>query len=208
MALPDYYSVLGVERDARPAQIKKAYFQLAKKMHPDRHHGTDIEWGNSDRRGEEPSVPWLARLQEISPAFGTHGRQLKALRKGANHAFEHLQKAYSVLSSPEKRRNYDASLGKAGGFSSAAQALRGQGSMKEGLSWLHSQENVKGSIPSSRVSFRRMWRGTWNGSRARPLFGPLIFVTGIFAMFRGIPMAAMYLLEDSERLHPPPVKSN
>ena len=24
MALPDYYSVLGVERDARPAQLKKA----------------------------------------------------------------------------------------------------------------------------------------------------------------------------------------
>eukprot|EP00435_Cladocopium_sp_Y103_P043902 s1504_g12.t1 len=149
MSVPDYYSVLGVERDARPAQIKKAYFQLAKKMHPDRHHGTEIE-------------------------------------KGATHAFEHLQKAYNVLSNPEKRRQYDASLG-ARGEGSAAQALRGQrGSGPSGPSWLHSQAEV-----------RRPWVG-------QPRYlGPFVFVMGVFAMSRGIPMATMYLLED-EKLQPPP----
>ena len=47
----DYYEVLGVERGADDASIKKAYRQLAKKYHPDMNPG-DAE---AEKRFKEAS---------------------------------------------------------------------------------------------------------------------------------------------------------
>ena len=35
----DYYSVLGLQRDASQSEIKKKFYQLAKKYHPDAQKG-------------------------------------------------------------------------------------------------------------------------------------------------------------------------
>jgi molecular chaperone DnaJ len=53
-ARPDYYKVLGVDRNASQEEIKKAYRRLARRYHPDRNPG--------DKQAE-------ARFKEISEAY-------------------------------------------------------------------------------------------------------------------------------------------
>src|SRR6201988_5192506 len=54
MAKEDYYKILGVKRDAKPDEIKKAYRRLARKYHPDVNPG--------DKAAEE-------RFKQMSEAF-------------------------------------------------------------------------------------------------------------------------------------------
>ena len=54
MAKEDYYKILGVKRDAKPEEIKKAYRRLARKYHPDVNPG--------DKSAEE-------RFKQMSEAF-------------------------------------------------------------------------------------------------------------------------------------------
>ena len=63
----DYYEVLGVDKNADEATLKKAYRQLAKKYHPD-----------------------------VNPGD-----------KEAEAKFKEATEAYSILSDPDKRRQYD-----------------------------------------------------------------------------------------------------
>lgn len=40
----DYYSMLGLKRNATPKEIKKAFFSLSKKYHPDKNNQTDQKY--------------------------------------------------------------------------------------------------------------------------------------------------------------------
>jgi curved DNA-binding protein CbpA len=42
--LPDYYSILGVDKDALPEKIRKAYHEKAKLYHPDVYQGSDGDY--------------------------------------------------------------------------------------------------------------------------------------------------------------------
>lgn len=57
-AKKNYYEVLGVGRNSSPAEIKKAYFVLAKKYHPDQNKNDP----NSKRKFEEISEAYEVRL--------------------------------------------------------------------------------------------------------------------------------------------------
>ena len=56
MSRRDYYGILGVDRDATPEQVKKAYRKLAHQYHPDKNPG--------DKEAEE-------RFKELSEAYET-----------------------------------------------------------------------------------------------------------------------------------------
>ena len=61
--MKDPYKTLGVSRDATDAEIKKAYYALAKKYHPDNYQGTDL----SDLAEE--------KMKEINEAYAEIERQ-------------------------------------------------------------------------------------------------------------------------------------
>ena len=67
MATKDYYEIIGVPRDAKEEDIKKAYRKLARQFHPDLHPND----------------------------------------KGMEARFKEINEAYSVLSDPKKRSDYD-----------------------------------------------------------------------------------------------------
>jgi tetratricopeptide (TPR) repeat protein len=73
------WEVLGVERGASGAEIRRAYLDAAKRMHPDR----------------------LAQLG------------LADLKEPANEVFAEIARAHEILSDPEQRQHYEATLGDA-----------------------------------------------------------------------------------------------
>lgn len=82
MSKRDYYEVLGVERGASEADLKKAYRRLAMKYHPDRNPG-DKESEDKFKEANEAyevlgDAQKRAEFDEIRKYGGQHGRPFQA----------------------------------------------------------------------------------------------------------------------------------
>jgi DnaJ family protein A protein 3 len=59
----DYYEILGVPKNASAKEIKKSYYQLAKKYHPD----TNKADSNSSKKFQEVSEAYEVSFLSSSP---------------------------------------------------------------------------------------------------------------------------------------------
>lgn len=76
MAKPDYYNLLGVKRDAKPDEIKKAYRKLARKHHPDVNPGDKSSEEKFKQITEAHDVLSDEKKRKIYDRFGYYSDNL------------------------------------------------------------------------------------------------------------------------------------
>jgi len=116
------YRDLGIQSNARPSEIKKAYYELARQWHPDRNIGYEGE---------------------------------------ATARFQQIALAYSVLSDPEKRINYDRS-GTIGG-----KTIKHRKGRRKGTKYIKTNKKYKKKLPRKTIKKRKYGRGKKQGRKTR-----------------------------------------
>ncbi len=76
MAKEDFYQVLGVKRDAKPEEIKKAYRRLARKYHPDVNPGDKSAEDRFKKITEAHEVLSDEKKRKVYDRFGSYSDQL------------------------------------------------------------------------------------------------------------------------------------
>src|ERR671933_2184011 len=85
MAKDDFYQVLGVKRDAKPEEIKKAYRRLARKYHPDVNPGDKAAEERFKLITEAHEVLSDPKKRQVYDRFGQYSEQLaEAAARGAS----------------------------------------------------------------------------------------------------------------------------
>src|SRR5215213_1354516 len=84
MAKQDYYQVLGIKREAKPEEIKKAYRRLARKHHPDVNPGDKSAEDRFKKITEAHDVLSDPKKRSVYDRFGQYSDNLAdAAARGA-----------------------------------------------------------------------------------------------------------------------------
>jgi molecular chaperone DnaJ len=84
MAKQDYYEILGIKRDAKPEEIKKAYRRLARKYHPDVNPGDKAAEERFKLMSEAHDVLSDPKKRSVYDRFGQYSENLAdAAARGA-----------------------------------------------------------------------------------------------------------------------------
>jgi curved DNA-binding protein len=138
MEFKDYYTILGVARDASPADVKRAYRRLARKFHPDVSKEADAEV----RFKEMKEAYEVLKDPEKRAAYDQFGANWKAgqdFQPPPNWQREHAFRSGSGAG------NFSgASFGDAGDFSDFFETLFGQGRARGGFSFQDGGGRVRG----------------------------------------------------------------
>jgi curved DNA-binding protein len=92
MDYKDYYQVLGVSKDAKPDEIKKAYRKLAVKYHPDKNQGNKQ---SEDRFKEVGEAYEVLSDPEKRKKYDQLGMNWKQYEQGGGQGFDYSQWAGS-----------------------------------------------------------------------------------------------------------------
>jgi molecular chaperone DnaJ len=84
----DYYSVLGVSRDADEAEIKKAYRRMARKNHPDVNPGDKSAEERFKNTQEAYDVLSDSKKRAVYDQYGFYSENLKDHPGGASYGFD------------------------------------------------------------------------------------------------------------------------
>jgi len=80
----DYYEILGIKRDAKPEEIKKAYRRLARKYHPDVNPGDKAAEERFKAMSEAHDVLSDPKKRAVYDRFGQYSENLAdAAARGA-----------------------------------------------------------------------------------------------------------------------------
>src|ERR687896_96879 len=86
-AKQDYYELLGIKRDAKPEEIKKAYRRLARKYHPDVNPGDKAAEERFKLMSEAHDVLSDPKKRTVYDRFGQYSDNLAdAAARGAGRA--------------------------------------------------------------------------------------------------------------------------
>eukprot|EP00929_Paragymnodinium_shiwhaense_P065964 TRINITY_DN33049_c0_g1_i2.p1 TRINITY_DN33049_c0_g1~~TRINITY_DN33049_c0_g1_i2.p1 ORF type:complete len:175 (+),score=48.40 TRINITY_DN33049_c0_g1_i2:101-625(+) len=161
-----YYSLLGVGKDATRARIRRAYLDLAKQTHPDKHHGS---------KREGAATVAFERIQKAYKVLSDPD-QRRAYDKSQAEAARPLGGGNVDEATPE---------------ANAADILRGRYNRANAdtappMTWKQ-YFRIR--------SFQKKYK-QFSDQKSVSLAKPVLAVVGIFAVCRTVPSALIYLTQE------------